>query len=105
MVGLPFPNPNDPVLKEKMEYINKLQEKQKTNQPNTAGSDYYDNLCMKAVNQSIGRSIRHKNDYATIILLDKRYQSARISNKLPKWIGDTVKKPSSFGEGFGSISK
>ncbi len=48
MIGLPYPNPNDPVLIEKMTYINnRLKDK-------NAGNEYYENLCMKAVNQSIG---------------------------------------------------
>ena len=48
MVGLPYPNRNDPVLKEKMNYISVH-----TNN-NAAGNEYYENLCMRAVNQSIG---------------------------------------------------
>lgn len=32
--------------------------------------EYYTNLCMKAVNQSVGRAIRHIGDYATIVLAD-----------------------------------
>lgn len=54
--------------------------------PLTAGSEYYENLCMKAVNQSIGRSIRHRGDYAAILLLDERYTQPRIRGKLPSWI-------------------
>ena len=54
--------------------------------PLTAGSEYYENLCMKAVNQSIGRSIRHRGDYAAILLLDERYTQPRIRGKLPGWI-------------------
>lgn len=45
---------------------------------------------MRAVNQSIGRAIRHQNDYAVIILLDKRFQSERIKKKLPGWIGESL---------------
>ena len=67
---------------------------------------HYENLCMKAVNQSVGRAIRHKEDYAAIIFLDHRlsicalvksalpvinylfYRFARpsIISQLPSWI-------------------
>lgn len=45
---------------------------------------------MRAVNQSIGRAIRHANDYATILLVDARYSRQRIRGKLPRWIGESV---------------
>lgn len=74
MVGLPFPNLHSPELKEKMEYMD-LSSSRKTDNPiePVSGKEYYDNLCMRAVNQSIGRAIRHRNDYACVILLDKRW--------------------------------
>ena len=34
----------------------------------------------------VGRAIRHKDDYASIILVDERYSGARIRDKLPGWI-------------------
>ena len=34
----------------------------------SAGRVFYENTCMKAVNQSIGRAIRHRGDYAAILL-------------------------------------
>ena len=43
-----------------------------------AGREYYTNLCMKAVNQSIGRAIRHRRDYAAMLLLDGRYAKAEV---------------------------
>lgn len=43
---------------------------------------------MRAVNQSIGRAIRHANDYATILLVDRRFATNRIRSKLPRWIGE-----------------
>jgi chromosome transmission fidelity protein 1 len=97
VVGLPYPNANDIELKEKMQHATK----------NTSnGSEYYENLCMKAVNQSIGRSIRHAKDYASIILLDKRYvNSTQIRNKLPKWIRSRLQCCTQFGEGFPKIGQ
>ncbi|KAJ2351973.1 DEAD H (Asp-Glu-Ala-Asp His) box helicase 11, partial [Coemansia erecta] len=46
----------------------------------------YEALCMRAVNQSIGRAIRHRGDYAAILFLDARYAEPRIAGKLPAWI-------------------
>lgn len=48
MVGLPFPNAQSLELKERMRYVESM--------PNGRGrgSELYTNLCMRAVNQSIG---------------------------------------------------
>lgn len=65
-----------------------------------AGREFYENACMRAVNQSIGRAIRHREDYASIILIDKRYAGQRIQDKLPGWIKTgLVSVDGSRGEG------
>ena len=51
MVGLPFPNPNSPEIQQKMIFMDK-------NYGKGCGQVFYQNLCMNAVNQSIGRAIR-----------------------------------------------
>jgi hypothetical protein len=43
---------------------------------------------MKAVNQSVGRAIRHREDYAAIIFLDHRFTSR--GQILSHSIGDIV---------------
>jgi chromosome transmission fidelity protein 1 len=45
---------------------------------------------MKVVNQSIGRSIRHINDYATILLIDRRYCQPKIVKQLPSWLQQSL---------------
>ena len=88
MVGLPFPNRSDPELQVKMNYLDKAKYSSK---------EFYENQCMKAVNQCIGRSIRHKNDYASVVLLDTRYKRPSIAEKLPKWIARDMLTPDKFG--------
>jgi chromosome transmission fidelity protein 1 len=36
------------------------------------GRAYYANLCAKAVNQCLGRVIRHRGDWAAVLLADAR---------------------------------
>lgn len=128
MVGLPYPSPADIELMERIKHIEgfdtssgkntKFQaERSWYNGDAQAGLDilksckhrgkqYYENLCMKAVNQSIGRAIRHINDYAAILLVDKRYtydpserSSSQSTNKLPQWIkGRLVSGTKNYGE-------
>ena len=60
------------------------------------GRAYYEALCMRAVNQSVGRAIRHAGDYAAIIFADARYAPpgsttgapAGVPMQLPGWLGD-----------------
>lgn len=121
MVGLPYPSPSDPELVERMKYIDQIStipssvdvipmgsSQEKRLKPlhcrGYTGRDYYENLCMKAVNQSIGRAIRHIGDYASILLVDARYASASSvtsgpASKLPIWIKEQlITVTGSFGE-------
>jgi chromosome transmission fidelity protein 1 len=52
---------------------------------------------MRAVNQSIGRSIRHINDYSCIFLLDQRYRKPHVSQQLPQWMQPSLNHCNSFG--------
>ncbi len=91
IVGLPYPDITDPELQEKMQLLDK---DSKENKQSISGSSYYQNLCMRAVNQSIGRAIRHIHDYAAIILADVRYVTdPRIWTKLPHWLTSDQNKP------------
>ncbi|KAL1199377.1 Regulator of telomere elongation helicase 1 [Cardamine amara subsp. amara] len=119
MVGLPYPSPSDIELLERIKHIEGLGDSDSGKPCLTLaddsyysgdvqagfgvlksckrrGKEYYENLCMKAVNQSIGRAIRHIKDYAAILLVDARYsndpskRTFHPSKKLPKWIKDSL---------------
>ncbi|EST05055.1 ATP-dependent helicase, C-terminal [Kalmanozyma brasiliensis GHG001] len=104
MVGMPFANMHSPELAERMKYVRELAAKHDISGRGSApgkaidaGHELYTNLCMKAVNQSIGRAVRHQNDYAALILLDRRYARHEIKQRLPGWIRDQVKVADRFG--------
>jgi len=94
VVGLPYPDLSDPVLVEKMKSLDSIAGQQQKNRSNHAdgplpldGRNYYKNLCMRAVNQSVGRAFRHADDYAAVILADYRYSSdSSVWSKLPNWL-------------------
>jgi chromosome transmission fidelity protein 1 len=74
MVGLPYADKSDPVLQEKLKYM-----------PNP--QQFYQSLCLRAVNQSVGRAIRHATDYAAIVVMDPRYaRDDGIAHGLPQWL-------------------
>lgn len=170
MIGMPYPNPTDPELQERMRFMDEQQQLQHALRPAsagglakgsatcdgqvlsvhesdrtavgacdhtdsrnrasqstghqvagkamTAGREYYEDLCMKAVNQCVGRVIRHRNDYAAIVLADARWCSGNCGvmqgssdllngplRKLPEWIQGSLTVCKSFGEAYGCLHR
>ncbi|KAI0703917.1 DNA repair helicase [Earliella scabrosa] len=109
IVGLPFANLGSPELKERMNYVNRLEQKRlaaggaKAPGVKDAGTELYENMCMNAVNQSIGRAIRHRGDWAALVLVDGRYAAPRIRGKLPKWIEAGTVVTDSFGQAMKAL--
>lgn len=83
--------------------------------------ELYENMCMRAVNQSIGtslgrcrsnrahrhagRAIRHKGDWAALIFVDTRFSSARVRAKLPGWISADLTTPETYGKAAAQLAK
>lgn len=127
IVGLPFPNAASAEWKAKMEYIetstiskfedeNNLQDTERGGEilskeeigrrAKEASRQFYENATMRAVNQSVGRAIRHRNDYAAIVMVDKRFGNERIRGKLPGWIREGLVEGAgekNFGNLMGSL--
>lgn len=69
------------------------------------GQLHYESLCFKAVNQSIGRAIRHSKDYAVLVLADSRYARSTSISSLPEWIAKRLTVSDKFGRSLVSIRK
>ena len=50
------------------------------------GNDWYKLEAYRAINQAIGRVIRHKNDFGAILFLDRRFADKSVSRELSDWI-------------------
>ncbi|KAF2858889.1 DNA repair helicase [Piedraia hortae CBS 480.64] len=85
VVGLPFPNLDTPEWKTRMRYL-EAKAAERGEARGSASKEHAENVCMRSVNQAIGRVIRHKDDWASIVLLDARYGREGIQAKLPGWI-------------------
>jgi len=101
IIGLPFPNINSAEWKAKISYIesatikrlsletsSSLTPQEITAKAKEQAREFYENACMRAVNQSVGRAIRHSGDYASVIMIDQRFSKDSIRGKLPGWIRD-----------------
>jgi chromosome transmission fidelity protein 1 len=53
---------------------------------------------MRAVAQAVGRAIRHRGDYAAVLLVDGRYEGERVRGKLPGWMRGSVRAGCSMAE-------
>uniref|UniRef100_A0AAF5RUZ1 Helicase ATP-binding domain-containing protein n=1 Tax=Wuchereria bancrofti TaxID=6293 RepID=A0AAF5RUZ1_WUCBA len=98
VVGLPYMNNQDIIIKEKMKFM------RSEFGPNS-DTEYYESKCMHAINQSIGRVIRHCNDYAAIVLIDLRYKSERILKDLPAWIQPRLYDANDLDDGIQHLQR
>lgn len=92
MVGLPFPNifSGELIVKRKHLAAKIMKSGGTEEEASRATKEFMENICMKAVNQSVGRAIRHANDYANIYLLDVRYNRPNFRKKLSRWVQDSI---------------
>lgn len=93
ITGLPFPPSFDPRVILKKQYLD-----EQKNKVSISGKDWYRQQASRAVNQAIGRVIRHKNDFGAILLCDERFRNSDAKSHLPVWIKQQIKEYKDFGQ-------
>lgn len=87
VIGIPFPNYQDVGVRLKKSYQNEA----RANDNNLVSGDvWYSQQAFRAVNQAVGRCIRHKRDYGAIILLDTRFSHDTNQKQLSRWLRNAV---------------
>jgi chromosome transmission fidelity protein 1 len=100
VVGLPYPDKRDKILQLKLNHYAHTVPPSNIRIQQQQQPSLYDVLCMRSVNQSIGRAIRHARDYAAMVLIDTRYcghgPHHGVQELLPGWIRDQLIECDSF---------
>ena len=94
MVGLPYANLRDVETAAKRDWAEAA-----AGRGEAGGREWYDACCLRAVNQSVGRSVRHAKDWAAIILLDARYGRRSVQDGLAAWIRERSVVADGFADG------
>eukprot|EP00079_Xenopus_tropicalis_P033313 XP_017947084.1 PREDICTED: Fanconi anemia group J protein isoform X3 [Xenopus tropicalis] len=101
-VGIPFPNIKDLQVELKRKY-NDQHAKSRGLLP---GSQWYEIQAYRALNQALGRCIRHKNDWGALILVDDRFRSnPKYITGLSKWVRQLVQHHSTFNGALESLNE
>lgn len=83
IVGIPFAPYRSKKTTSKMAY---MESRHFTDRNVQSGSEWYSLDAMRAVNQAIGRVIRHQNDYGAILLCDNRFNEMDKRRYLSTWV-------------------
>lgn len=103
VTGLPYPAFKDPKVRLKRQYLDESARIPGLKQ--LTGTEWYGQQAARAVNQAIGRVIRHRGDYGAIILADGRFGQSSVRAQLSRWIRPFVQNYSNFGTFAGGLQK
>ncbi|XP_028756068.1 regulator of telomere elongation helicase 1 homolog isoform X1 [Neltuma alba] len=98
IIGMPFATSNDPKVRLKREYLDQQSQTQGELCKVLTGEEWYNQQASRAVNQAVGRVIRHRHDYGAIILCDERFAYPHRQSQVSRWIQPHIKCFSKFGE-------
>jgi len=99
VVGIPFPNVKDTKVAMKKQY-------------NSAGAcrglldgnQWYTQQAFRALNQAVGRCIRHRYDYGAILLVDERFKQERNLQFISKWVRGSLRRQPCFNHTVNALA-
>ncbi|XP_046980334.1 uncharacterized protein LOC124545453 [Schistocerca americana] len=79
VVGIPYPSVKDPQVTLKQKYNNLHPQLQN-------GRQWYTTQAYRALNQALGRCIRHIGDWGAMILADHRFEKEKDHARISQWL-------------------
>ncbi|GAB4818658.1 hypothetical protein N2152v2_005704 [Parachlorella kessleri] len=99
IVGIPFPSVKDTKVNEKRAFNNRGQRDMGL----LSGGAWYTQQAFRALNQAVGRCIRHRYDWGAIVLVDDRFRQPRNQAGLSRWVRGALVVHSNFDSALGSM--
>lgn len=104
ITGIPFSMKTDPKVRLKREYLDQQAFSQKDSKALT-GENWYVQQAARAVNQAMGRVIRHSYDYGAIIVCDERFAQQNWQCQMSYWLRPHIKCYPKFGDVVFTLTK
>ncbi|CAJ0961043.1 unnamed protein product, partial [Mesorhabditis belari] len=100
-IGIPFPNTKDDQVLEKKKFNDERKTKCPSDVTSISGDAWYTIQAYRALNQALGRCLRHRNDWGAIVLVDQRLShqlSPEAPNKISRWIRKCLRGYGNYGQ-------
>ncbi|KAH9330651.1 hypothetical protein KI387_002759, partial [Taxus chinensis] len=105
VTGIPYAMKTDPKVRLKREYLDE-QARLKTRKAKAlTGEEWYVQQAARAVNQAVGRVIRHRHDYGAIILCDERFAHSNTQSQMSLWLRPHIKCYPKFGDAAFTLTR
>ncbi|XP_059139041.1 Fanconi anemia group J protein homolog isoform X2 [Physella acuta] len=102
-VGIPFPNFKDVQVEQKKQY----NDSHRRTRALLSGQQWYETQGFRALNQALGRCIRHRQDWGALIIVDERFvkDPPKYCSGLSKWVRSKVQTFPAFNNAMNSLTK
>eukprot|EP00668_Euglena_longa_P012852 GGOE01015347.1.p1 GENE.GGOE01015347.1~~GGOE01015347.1.p1 ORF type:complete len:1110 (-),score=252.04 GGOE01015347.1:226-3090(-) len=101
VTGLPYPNRADLRVQLMKTF---LDERCRATKGKFNGTQWYMQQASRAVNQCVGRIIRHRHDFGAVLFCDERFGEAQNVRSLSSWLRPQVQVTSAFGDVVRTLS-
>ena len=102
VVGIPYPNFKDLKVTLKKAYNNNRQGLG-TAGAVLSGERWYSQQAFRALNQALGRCLRHRSDYGSVILIDERFRNPPVQAGLSRWIRGRLQSLAKLEDGLDGL--
>ncbi|GMH37031.1 hypothetical protein BSKO_04904 [Bryopsis sp. KO-2023] len=104
VAGIPYAQLKEPQVILKREVLD-AQLKHNKGGGGLSGAQWYKQTAIRAVNQAMGRVIRHRHDFGAIIMCDRRFADSGMQRQVSLWLRSMLKVHRNFGSAVGTLTR